>query len=129
MIDKRNDPFRAFNFSLEIDDIPRGSFSEVSGLVADGDATDYREGTDKQLNTRKLPALRIKGIGQDGEYKRDYPQGETAAHLVGFTDIGHVGQDGEGADQPERPAPGLWDDLRAVQTAPSRRSAAISSVS
>ena len=58
MTDKRNDPFRAFNFSLEIDDIPRGAFSEVSGLVADGDVADYREGTDKQLNTRKLVALR-----------------------------------------------------------------------
>jgi cell division protein FtsI (penicillin-binding protein 3) len=42
----------------------------------------------------RIRALRIKGIGQDGEYKRDYPQGEMVAHLVGFTDIGHVGQEG-----------------------------------
>lgn len=42
----------------------------------------------------RIKALRIKGIGQDGEYKRDYPQGELAAHLVGFTDIGHNGQEG-----------------------------------
>jgi cell division protein FtsI (penicillin-binding protein 3) len=42
----------------------------------------------------RIKALRIKGIGQDGEYKRDYPQGEMVAHLVGFTDIGHVGQEG-----------------------------------
>ncbi|MBA3476956.1 MAG: penicillin-binding protein 2 [Lautropia sp.] len=42
----------------------------------------------------RIKALRIKGIGQDGEYKRDYPQGEIAAHLVGFTDIGHKGQEG-----------------------------------
>ena len=42
----------------------------------------------------RIKALRIRGIGQDGEYKRDYPQGEMVAHLVGFTDIGHVGQEG-----------------------------------
>ena len=42
----------------------------------------------------RIRALRIKGVGQDGEYKRDYPQGEMVAHLVGFTDIGHVGQEG-----------------------------------
>ena len=42
----------------------------------------------------RIRALRIKGIGQDREYKRDYPQGEMVAHLVGFTDIDHVGQEG-----------------------------------
>lgn len=42
----------------------------------------------------RIKALRIKGIGQDGEYKRTYPEGEIAAHLVGFTDISHVGQEG-----------------------------------
>lgn len=56
--DKRNDPFRAFNFAVEIDGIARGAFSEVSGLTAEGDAVDYREGTDLQQNVRKLPALR-----------------------------------------------------------------------
>lgn len=56
--DKRNDPFRAFNFSIEIDGIPSGAFSEVGGLAADGDAVDYREGTDLQHNVRKLTGLR-----------------------------------------------------------------------
>jgi phage tail-like protein len=56
--DKRNDPYRAFNFSLEIDGIPRGAFSEASGLTADGDSVDYREGTDMQHNVRKLVGLR-----------------------------------------------------------------------
>ena len=54
----RNDPYRGFNFQLEIDGIPRGSFSECSGLTAEGDAVDYREGTDLQPNVRKLVALR-----------------------------------------------------------------------
>ena len=42
----------------------------------------------------RIKALQIHGIGQDGEYKRNYPEGESVAHLVGFTDISHVGQEG-----------------------------------
>jgi len=56
--DTRNDPFRGFNFRVEIDGIGVGGFSEVSGLTADGDPTDYREGTDPFNNVRKLVALR-----------------------------------------------------------------------
>jgi phage tail-like protein len=55
---ERHDPYRTFNFSLEIDRIPRGAFSECSGLTAEGDAVDYREGTDLQPNVRKLVGLR-----------------------------------------------------------------------
>jgi phage tail-like protein len=54
----RRDPYRSFNFQLEIDNVPLGAFSECSGLTADGDAVDYREGTDKQPNVRKLVGLR-----------------------------------------------------------------------
>jgi phage tail-like protein len=54
----RRDPYRAFNFQLEIDGVPLGAFSECSGLTADGDAVDYREGTDLQPNVRKLVGLR-----------------------------------------------------------------------
>jgi cell division protein FtsI (penicillin-binding protein 3) len=36
---------------------------------------------------QKITALGIKGIYQRKEYKRQYPEGETAAHLIGFTDI------------------------------------------
>ena len=56
--DSRNDPYRAFNFVLEIDNIAKGAFSEVGGLTAEGDSVDYREGTDKQSNVRKLMGLR-----------------------------------------------------------------------
>lgn len=55
---EQNDPFRSFNFRLEIDGLPEGAFSEVSGLTAEGDAVDYREGNDKQQNVRKLTGLR-----------------------------------------------------------------------
>jgi len=56
--DQRNDPYRGYNFVLEIDNLPRGGFSEVSGLTAEGDSVDYREGTDVQPNARKLVGLR-----------------------------------------------------------------------
>jgi len=55
---ERRDPYRSFNFQLEIDGVPLGAFSEVSGLTAEGDAVDYRDGTDVQQNVRKLPGLR-----------------------------------------------------------------------
>jgi phage tail-like protein len=53
----RNDPYRSFNFQLEIDNIPTGAFSECSGLTTEVDAVDYREGTDLQPNVRKLTGL------------------------------------------------------------------------
>ena len=52
--DKRTDPFRGFNFRVEIGGQIIGGFSEVSGLTADGDAVDYREGSDLPNNVRKL---------------------------------------------------------------------------
>ena len=55
---QRNDPYRSFNFRVEIDGLTVGSFSECSGLTSDGDAVDYREGTDLPLNVRKLVGLR-----------------------------------------------------------------------
>lgn len=56
--DQRNDPYRGYNFVLEIDNVPRGGFSEVGGLTAEGDSVDYREGTDLQPNVRKLMGMR-----------------------------------------------------------------------
>lgn len=57
-IDKRLDPYRGFNFRLEIEGLHVGGFSEVNGLTADGDSTDYREGTDRTNMVRKLHGLR-----------------------------------------------------------------------
>jgi phage tail-like protein len=53
----RKDPFRGFNFRVEIDGIAVGSFSEVSGLSSDGDPVEYRNGDDVALHVRKLPGL------------------------------------------------------------------------
>jgi phage tail-like protein len=52
----RTDPFRAFNFLVEIDGITRAAFRECSGLDSSQNAIDYREGGDA-LHVRKLPGL------------------------------------------------------------------------
>ncbi len=41
-----------------------------------------------------VQALGIKGVHQIGEYRRKYPEGESAAHVVGFTNIEEKGQEG-----------------------------------
>ena len=43
---------------------------------------------------QKISALNIKGIYQRKEYKRKYPEGETIAHVVGFTNVEDHGQEG-----------------------------------
>jgi cell division protein FtsI (penicillin-binding protein 3) len=43
---------------------------------------------------RQVTALDIKGIYQRKEYKRQYPEGEAAAHVVGFTNVEDKGQEG-----------------------------------
>jgi phage tail-like protein len=53
----RKDPFRTFNFRLEIDGLTVGSFRECSGLSADGNSVEYREGTDIPRSVRKLIGL------------------------------------------------------------------------
>ena len=43
---------------------------------------------------QKIAELGIKGIYQRKEYKRQYPEGEAAAHVVGFTNVEDKGQEG-----------------------------------
>lgn len=54
----RLDPYRSYNFKVLAGTAELGAFSDVSGLVADGDTADYRSGTDIQQNVRKLPGMR-----------------------------------------------------------------------
>ncbi|HEY6132743.1 MAG TPA: penicillin-binding protein 2 [Rubrivivax sp.] len=42
----------------------------------------------------QVKLLGIKGVHQVREYKRKYPEGEAAAHVVGFTNIEENGQEG-----------------------------------
>ena len=43
---------------------------------------------------KEIAALGIKGIYQRREYKRQYPEGEASAHVVGFTNVEDRGQEG-----------------------------------
>jgi cell division protein FtsI (penicillin-binding protein 3) len=43
---------------------------------------------------KQVLALGVKGIHQVREYKRKYPEGEAAAHVVGFTNVEERGQEG-----------------------------------
>lgn len=42
----------------------------------------------------QVAALKIKGVYELREWKRQYPEGEAAAHVVGFTNIEDEGQEG-----------------------------------
>ena len=51
----RKDPYKNFNFLVEIDGITQAGFSEVSGLQLDIDVIEYRDGSDPSSAVRKLP--------------------------------------------------------------------------
>jgi phage tail-like protein len=53
----RNDPYAAFNFTVEIEEVTVAGFSEVSGLTFETDAIDYRNGNEEN-RVRKLPGLK-----------------------------------------------------------------------
>jgi phage tail-like protein len=54
----REDPWRGFNFRVEIERAPVAGFRECTGLSATVEVTEYREGNDIELHPRKLTALR-----------------------------------------------------------------------
>ena len=43
---------------------------------------------------KQILAMGLKGIYQRKEFKRQYPEGEAAAHVVGFTNVEDMGQEG-----------------------------------
>ena len=52
----RHDPYKVFNFVVEIDGIASAGFTECSGLSTTTDVIEYREGNDRS-GIRKLPGL------------------------------------------------------------------------
>ena len=50
---ERKDPYRGYNFKLEIDGISRNGFRECAGVDATSDPIDYREGNEKVYTNRK----------------------------------------------------------------------------
>jgi len=69
--------------------------AELNKKLADEDKTFVwiKRQVDEPI-AQKIHALGIKGIYQRKEYKRQYPEGETAAHVVGFTNVEDRGQEG-----------------------------------
>jgi phage tail-like protein len=51
----RRDPFKNYSFRVEIDGIASAAFKSVSGLAAEAEVIDYREGSDGLSSSRKLP--------------------------------------------------------------------------
>jgi phage tail-like protein len=51
----RRDPFKNYSFVVEIDGIPSSAFKSVSGLAAEAEVIEYREGSDSLSSSRKLP--------------------------------------------------------------------------
>jgi phage tail-like protein len=70
---QRDDPYKVFNFLVEIDNVTRAFFKQVSGLGSETAVIEYRAG-DKLDTVRKLPGLTTyanivlrRGITQDAE--------------------------------------------------------------
>ncbi len=53
----RNDPYAAFNFLVEIDNVTVAGFSECSGINTETDAIEYRTGN-TDITVTKLPGLK-----------------------------------------------------------------------
>lgn len=53
----RNDPYRNFNFKVEINGQTMADFSEVSGLGMEINEADYRSGNEGSNSVRKVPGL------------------------------------------------------------------------
>jgi cell division protein FtsI (penicillin-binding protein 3) len=62
-------------------------------LEAGGGAVVLRRHVEEPV-WQEVKALGLKGVQEVREYKRRYPEGEAAAHVVGFTNIDDKGQEG-----------------------------------
>jgi len=97
----RLDPYVGYNFSVELDGVTRAGFRECSGLESSQNATEYREGTDKNLGVRKLPGLNAqsditlsRGITNDSklwEWRQKAMKGAVERHDISITLLDDVG--------------------------------------
>ncbi|WP_028601520.1 peptidoglycan D,D-transpeptidase FtsI family protein [Ottowia thiooxydans] len=69
--------------------------SELNKKLADEDKTFVwlKRQVDEPV-AKEIVALNIAGVYQRKEYKRKYPEGEAAAHVVGFANVENKGQEG-----------------------------------
>jgi cell division protein FtsI (penicillin-binding protein 3) len=74
---------------IERDRAKLAQLAKLLGMTAAG----LKRQVDEAL-AQQVAALDIKGVYQRKEYKRQYPEGEAAAHVVGFTNVEDRGQEG-----------------------------------
>ncbi|MBU6491907.1 MAG: penicillin-binding protein 2 [Burkholderiales bacterium] len=86
-------------------DVPASKLDKLSGLLdMKSDVLRRKLSTDRSFvyikrqvlleTAEQVAELGIPGIYQRKEYRRFYPEGETAAHIIGFTNVEDAGQEG-----------------------------------
>lgn len=98
----RLDPYGGYNFAVELDNITRAGFRECSGLENSQNASEYREGTDRHLNVRKLPGLVThsditlsRGITNDRklwEWREKAMKGKVERHNISISLLDETGE-------------------------------------
>ena len=73
-------------------DVPQDELSRK--LEAEGKNFVWLKRQVSESIAKQVAALNIKGIYQRKEYKREYPEGEAAAHVLGVTNVEEKGQEG-----------------------------------
>jgi phage tail-like protein len=84
---RRPDPYRSFNFIVELDGVVLGGFAEVSGLSAEVSAASHRAGTDTVAGGRRIPGLHKyanvtlkRGVVNDAAFQQWRAAGPAARH-------------------------------------------------
>ncbi len=72
-------------------DIP---LNDLEAKVASGQQFIWLRRQIDEAQWQQVKALNVKGVYAMRDYRRKYPEGEAAAHVVGFTDIEDKGQEG-----------------------------------
>ena len=70
------------------------TLAELETKLADNPNFVYLRRQVEDAVALQVKALALKGVHQLTEYKRKYPEGEAAAHVVGFTNVEDRGQEG-----------------------------------
>jgi phage tail-like protein len=90
----RDDPFRSFNFLVEVDGVTTAGFSEVSGIMIETEPIEYRNGNEN-ITVRKLPGIQKfgnitlkRGFTRDSalwEWRKTVLDGKTERHSGSIT--------------------------------------------
>jgi cell division protein FtsI (penicillin-binding protein 3) len=67
---------------------------ELSSRLADNQNFVWLRRQVDEATASQVKALGIKGLHQQREFRRQYPEGESSAHVVGFTNLEERGQEG-----------------------------------